>query len=91
MLTLDETDLARLRHELFDLIVKHAGELVPADGDEQAWLTAMLRADARLRKAMPLVTKALEARALKADMSQAAIARARSSSRQSVNRRVNAR
>lgn len=88
MLTLGSDELARLRTELFDLIVKHAGEIVPADGDEQAWLTAMLGIDAALRRAMPLVTKTLEARALKADMSQAAIGRARGTSRQSVNGRV---
>lgn len=88
MLTLNDNDLARLRTELFDLICKHAGELIPDGADEQAWLTAMLQADARLRKAMPEVTKRLEARALRADMSQAAIARARSTTRQSVNKRV---
>lgn len=87
-MTSDDAALTRLRHDLFDLIVKHAGEAVPDGGDEQAWLTAMLGVDAALRRAMPLVTKTLETRALKADMSQAAIGRARGTSRQSVNGRV---
>lgn len=90
MLTLDETELACLRHDILDVIVRHAGALVPDNADEQAWLTAMLQVDAGLRKAMPLVTKTIEARALKADISQSAIARARGTSRQAVNGRVKA-
>lgn len=88
MLTLDQDELARLRTELFDLIVKHAGQLVPADGDERAWLTALLGVDAAVRRAMPKVTKTIEDRSLRAGMSQAAIGRARGTSRQSVNGRV---
>lgn len=88
MRTLNEAELAHLRTDLFDLIVKHAGCLLPDGGGEQEWLTAMLRIDAAVRKVTPRVTKTLDARSLTAGLSQAAIARARGSSRQAVNGRV---
>lgn len=86
MLTNDELD--QLAAELLDFIKERAGDLVSDPDDRHAWLTAALEVDAGLRKVAPRVSSALDGRALREGMSQAAVARARGTSRQAVNGRV---
>lgn len=88
MLTPDEQD--QLAHELLDWIEERAADLVADQDDRRAWLAAILEVDAGLRAVGPRVSRALEGRALREGMSQAAVARARGTTRQAVNGRVRA-
>lgn len=88
MLTAEELD--QLATELLDFITERAGDLVSNPDDPHAWLTAALEVDAGLRKVAPRVSSALDGRALREGMTQAAVARARGVSRQAVNGRVKA-
>jgi hypothetical protein len=88
VLTDDELD--QITDELLDFIRDRAADLVTDPDDEQSWLTAALEVDAGVRKVGPRVTRALYARALRAGLSQAAVARVRGVTRQSVNGAVKA-
>jgi hypothetical protein len=94
MLTRDELD--QLRTDLLDLIDIRAARLLGVPrwclrGLPAAEVAAArLEVDAGLREVVVAVSRELTERALAAGMSQAAVARARSVSRQAVNRRVNA-
>jgi len=87
---LTSEELEQLATELLDFITERAGDLVADRDDAYAWLTAALEVDAGLRRVAPRVSSALDGRALREGMSQAAIARARGTSRQAVNGRVRA-
>lgn len=91
MLTPDELDT--LARDLLDIIEQRSYDMLLHfdEPTEQDVLTAAMEIEGGLQAVLPRVRRLIDDRALAAGMSQAAVGRARGQTRQSVNRRVNAR